>query len=60
MRSKIEIYGSILEQVNVIIWNANWVYTVNQILAQKQIPKNVRRYQKTFKENSYRHTNEIL
>jgi len=23
MRSKIEIYGSILEQVNVIIWNAN-------------------------------------
>ena len=47
VRSNIEIDGSILEKVkNSITWDANSVWTENQILTKKkeQTPKNERHY----------------
>ena len=62
MRSKIEINGSILEQVKKFNYFGCELSFEGELDfdKKKQIPKNTRHYQKTFKENSYRHPNEII
>jgi len=62
VHSKIEIDRSILEQVkqfNYLGCELN-LDSEPDFDKNKQIPKNMLHYQKTFKENPYRHPNEIL
>jgi len=62
-RFKTEIDGSILEQVkrfNYLGCELSLDGDPDFDKKNKQIPKNMRHYQKTFTENSYRHPNEIL
>jgi len=68
VRSKIEIDGSIIEQVKQFNYlgcelNLDGEPDFDQkviIIKDKQIPKNIRHYQKTFEENPYRYPNENL
>jgi len=63
VRCKIEIDGSILEDVkqfNYLECELSLDSEPDFDKKNKQIPKNMRHYQKTLKENPYRNTNEIL
>jgi hypothetical protein len=63
MRSKIEIDGSISEQVktfNYLGFELSFDGEPDLTRNNKQIPKNMRHYRKIFKENSYRIPSENL
>jgi len=63
--SKIEIDGSILEQVKEFNYlgcelSLDGATDFDKKKKNKQIPRNMRHYQKALKENPYRYPNEIL
>jgi len=64
VRSKIEIDGSILEQVKQFNYlgcelSLDGTPDFDKKKKTKQISRNMRYYQKTLKENPYRYPNEI-
>jgi len=63
LRSKLEIDGSILEQVkqfNYLGCELSLDGAPDFDKKNKQISRNIRQYQKALKENPSRYTNEIL